>query len=145
MSPHAAARIDGLKIEIEKIKIPVSPNKLIIETAGGLMSPLNDTQTNLDFVIHFKLPVIVVSQNYLGSINHSLLTIEMLKAKGVLILGILFNGDENPETQKYILNYSGVPFLGRMNHYEELNKEAVLKEAEALRPAMVKLPKVRIL
>lgn len=136
MSPHAAAKIDGTRIEIERIKIPFTKHHLVIETAGGLMSPLNDEQTNLDLITHFNLPVILVSKNYLGSINHSLLTISVLNSKGVNVKGVLFNGDENPSTQEYILNNSKLSYnyLGRINSMKKLTKTTIAEEANRLLP-----------
>lgn len=138
MSAHAAAKIDNTSIEIEKLKIPFTKNHLVIETAGGLMSPLNDEQTNLDLITHFNLPVILVSKNYLGSINHSLLTISVLKSKSVSVKGVLFNGDENPATQEYILNYSRLNYLGRINTQRELTRTTVVEEAKRLSPFIEK-------
>jgi dethiobiotin synthetase len=132
MSPHAAARLDDTKIEIEKILIPHTDNHLVIETAGGLMSPLNDNQTNLDMVRHFNLPVIVVSQHYLGSINHTLLTLSVLRAKGITARGVIFNGEQNPYTEEYILRYA--KYLGRIKPLKEVNKNTITEEALRLRP-----------
>ncbi len=139
LSPHAAAKIDNKKIEIENIAIPVIKNHLVIETAGGLMSPINDEQTNLDLIRHFNLPVILISQNYLGSINHSLLTLTVLKSNGVNIKGILFNGDENLATQQYILNHSKLTDWGRIDSLKEVTKGAVAKEARLLALLLIKL------
>ena len=139
MSPHAAAKIDKKKIEIEKISIPVTKRHLVIETAGGLMSPLNNEETNLDLIQYFHLPVILVSQNYLGSINHSLLTISILKSKGIIVKGVLFNGDENPTTQEYIMNqHEKLHDLGRIYSLKELTKEAIAEEAKRLTPLLEK-------
>lgn len=138
ISPHAAAKLDGKNIQFSKILLPVTKNNLVIETAGGLMSPINDAQTNLDFVIHFNLPVILVSQHYLGSINHTLLTISVLKSKGVSVKGILFNGVDNPSTQEYILKNGQINLLGRINLLNELTKKAIAEEARQLTPMLEK-------
>jgi dethiobiotin synthetase len=128
LSPHIAARLDSTEIIIEQISIPATDNLLVIETAGGLMSPLNDTQTNLDLILHFRLPVILVSQNYLGSINHTLLTCEVLKQHNIDVKGILFTGEETPATQDYILNHTGYKCLGVIP-YIALHKGSVIQEA----------------
>ncbi len=131
LSPHIAARLDNTEIVIGQLSIPATDNLLVIETAGGLMSPLNDTQTNLDLILHFKLPVILVSQNYLGSINHTLLTCEVLKKHNIDVKGILFNGEETPATQDYILNYTGYKCIGVIPHIP-LHKDTVAREAARL-------------
>jgi dethiobiotin synthetase len=114
LSPHLSARLDGINIELESIKMPQTNNNLIIEGAGGLMVPLNDHQLILDLIKALKTKVIVVSQNYLGSINHTLLTLEILNANNVDVYGLIFNGTENLESEQYIENYSKVKVLGRI-------------------------------
>lgn len=124
MSPHSAAEIDGITIELEAFKIPTEKT-LIIELAGGIMVPLNDTQTNLDLIKHLNLPVILVSKNYLGSINHTLLSYEMLKQHGVPMAGMVFNGPENPSGEKFILNHTGLPLILRVHTESEINEAAI--------------------
>lgn len=136
MSPHAAAEIDGVSIETKKIKRPVTKNTLVIEGAGGLLVPLSTTETVLD-LIQAKDKVIVVARHYLGSINHTLLTIEVLKQRGLTIFGILFNGAENPSTEKIIADMSGVQILGRIDEepYFDTN---VIKEYASIFEAKLK-------
>jgi len=126
MSPHAAAEIDNVRIEIDKIEIPQTNNNLIVEGAGGLMVPLNDKDLIIDLIKKLDLEVILVSQNYLGSINHTLLSIEVLKAKGINIAGIIFNGEKNEATESYILKYTGIKYLGALSQHKTINKEVVL-------------------
>lgn len=132
MSPHAAAEIDGLEILADQIKWPKTKNDLVIEGAGGLLVPLNYRQTILD-LINQKDRVIVVSRNYLGSINHTLLTLEVLKAKGLNCFGIIFNGEENKASEKVILDMSGVRNLGRIDTEPYFDKNVVKEYAEAFR------------
>ncbi|KQC30887.1 dethiobiotin synthase [Flagellimonas eckloniae] len=134
MSPHAAAEIDGITIGIDKIKEPETENHLVIEGAGGLLVPLNDTDTVFD-LIKSEYKVIVVSRHYLGSINHSLLTIEKLQEKGFKI-GIIFSGDEHPTTESIILQKTGVTFLGRINEEEVFNKDVMKKYAKQFNPVL---------
>lgn len=126
MSPHAAAEIDNVEIKLSDFKIPVTNNNLIIEGAGGLMVPLNDKDLIIDLITELDAEVVLVSQNYLGSINHAILSIEILKSNGLNVIGIIFNGNENVETEKYILNYSGLKCLGRIRQHQTINKEIVL-------------------
>jgi dethiobiotin synthetase len=126
MSPHAAAKLDNITLNLEKIELPKTTNNLIIEGAGGLMVPLNNQDLIIDLIKKLDVEVILVSQNYLGSINHTLLSLEILKSNHLNILGIIFNGKPNLETEHYILNYSGVKCLGRIDEHEQITKEVVL-------------------
>jgi dethiobiotin synthetase len=131
LSPHSAAEIDGVRIELEAFKKPTE-NTLIIELAGGIMVPLNDRDTNLDLIKQLGLPVILVSKNYLGSINHTLLSYEMLKKEGVQMAGIVFNGPENPSGEKFILNHTGLPLVLRVNTENELNEAVIASYADKI-------------
>ncbi len=126
MSPHAAAKLDNITIDLEKIVLPKTSNNLIIEGAGGLMVPLNNKDLLIDLIKKLDVEVILVSQNYLGSINHTLLSLESLKVRKLKVKGIIFNGEENNETEHYILNYSGINYLGRIDEQKTINKELVL-------------------
>ena len=126
MSPHAAAKIDNVAIDLNKIEVPKTNKNLIIEGAGGLMVPLNDKDLIIDLIKKLDVEVILVSQNYLGSINHTLLSVELLKAKNIKIAGVIFNGSTNETTENYILNYTGLTCLGRVAQHETINAEIVL-------------------
>ena len=128
MSPHSAAEIDGITITLENFKIPTDQT-LIVELAGGIMVPLNDRETNLDFIKHLNLPVILVSKNYLGSINHTLLSFEILKQHGIPMAGIVFNGPENSSGEKFILNHTGLPLILRVNQESEINEAIIASYA----------------
>lgn len=126
MSPHAAAKIDGIEINLNEIKLPTTNNNLIIEGAGGLMVPLNDNALIIDLIEETNTEVILVSHNYLGSINHTLLSIESLQARNINIKGIIFNGDENTDSEEFILSHTKVNCLGRIKQHAVINKEVVL-------------------
>ena len=126
MSPHAAAKLDNITIDLEKIELPKTTNNLIIEGAGGLMVPLNNKDLIIDLIKKLDVEVILVSQNYLGSINHTLLSLESLKVRKLKVKGVIFNGNPNLETENYILNYSGVKCLGRIDEHQQINQEVVL-------------------
>lgn len=130
MSPHAAAEIDGVKITMPKIKRPKTSNNLVIEGAGGLLVPLNDTDTIID-LIQPTDKVIVVSRHYLGSINHTLLTIEALKSRNLTIAGIIFSGEEHPTTEAIITKITKVPIIGRIEE-EPYFDERVVSEYASL-------------
>ena len=129
-----AAAIEGLHIEIDDFTIPnYSEETLIIEGAGGLHVPLNDEHLIIDLIEHFKTPVILVSKNYLGSINHTLLSIEALKRRNIPILGVLFNGDKNRSTQEYITQHTGVKYLGRIDQAQEITEAFIEQQAKQLK------------
>lgn len=128
MSPHAAAEIDGISIDISKINLPKTKNNLVIEGAGGLLVPLNDTQTVLD-LIKPTYKVIAVSRHYLGSINHTLLTINLLKEKG-LDVSIIFSGNEHKTTEDIIKKMTNVPIIGRIDEEPYFDKNVVREYAD---------------
>jgi len=129
MSPHAAADIDGVVISNKKIKRPKTKNNLVVEGAGGLLVPINDSETIVD-LIKTTDRVIVVSKHYLGSINHTLLTIQNLKSKKLKVFGIIFNGAENKSTEDIIAKMSGVPILGRIDQEPFIDTNVIKEYAE---------------
>ena len=137
MSPHAAAEIDGVHIDTKEIKLPETDNHLVIEGAGGILVPLNDTQTIVD-LIKPVYKVIVVSRHYLGSINHTLMTLQLLKNKG-LDVHLIFNGNEHPTTESIIKKMSQVPVIGRVDEEESIDKASVKKYAQALKSSLTYL------
>lgn len=131
MSPHAAAKIDDVVIASEKIKRPRTKNNLVIEGAGGLLVPLNDKETILD-LIQSTDKVIVVSRHYLGSINHTLLTLEVLKQRNLKVHGIIFSGNKNEDTETIIEQMSGVKILGRIDEEPYFDTSVIKEYAERL-------------
>ena len=137
MSPHAAAEIDGVEITSEKVKEPETQNDLVVEGAGGLLVPISHTQTIADLIKpHYR--VILVSRNYLGSINHTLLTVEALKNRGLNCIGIIFNGDENPSTEEVIREMTGLPVLLHIKQEKKFDRETVKKYARLLQKKLKK-------
>ena len=137
MSPHAAAAIDGVTITVNKIFEPKTDNHLVIEGAGGLLVPLNDTDTVLDLILpNYK--VVVVSRHYLGSINHTLLTVNWLLLKGYDV-SILFSGDEHPTSESIILKKTGIKSIGRINEEKTFDQEVIKKYADMFRPTLESL------
>jgi len=125
-SPHKSARIDGIEIDEAEFSIPQTNNLLVIEGAGGLMVPLNDHFLMIDLIKKFGSEVVLVSQNYLGSINHTLLSISALKQYDIKIKGIIFNGKNDPDSESYILQYTGIKLLGHLPEFEGVDKQAVI-------------------
>jgi dethiobiotin synthetase len=131
MSPHAAAEIEGITVDLKQITEPKTENNLVIEGAGGLLVPLNDSETILD-LIKSDYKVIVVSRHYLGSINHTLLTLNLLKEKGFNV-SIIFSGDEHPTTESIIEKMSGVNVIGRIEEEPYFDKNVIKEYAEKFR------------
>jgi len=131
MSPHGAAEIDGLTIDLKKIKAPNTKNNLVIEGAGGLMVPLNDKETILD-IIQPNYKVIVVSRHYLGSINHTLLTINTLKEKGFDV-SLIYSGNEHKSTESIIKKMTDVNLIGRIEDEPYFDKNVIREYAEKFR------------
>ncbi len=132
LSPHLSAKLDGIEIDLNKINIPTTENNLIIEGAGGLMVPLNENELIVDLIKKLDAEVILVSHNYLGSINHTLLSINLLKQYGVPVKGIIFNGDENVETERYIQQYAKIKKLGFVPSLNQIDKESVVAAGESI-------------
>lgn len=133
VSPHAAAALDGVTIELAKFIAPDTERDLIIEGAGGCLVPLNDTDFVIDIAPEVADAVILVADLYLGSINHTLLTVEALKKRELPVKGIIFNGKSNPESERIILHHSGLPCLLRITPEENINHETVKRYAERLK------------
>jgi dethiobiotin synthetase len=129
LSPHVAAALEGREVLLEELKIPASSDPVVVELAGGIMVPLNNSETNLDLLKRLRLPVVVVSRHYLGSINHTLLTLEVLRAQGIEVRGIIFNGNELPDTERTITSLGRVEVIGKIPHLEEVNAAAIRKVA----------------
>jgi len=125
-SPHKSAAIDGIIIDPDNINLPKTSNALIVEGAGGLMVPLNNEFLIIDLIKKLNIEVVLVSQNYLGSINHTLLSIHALKSYQIPIRGIIFNGIKDIYSKDFILETTGVELLGHIPQYNMIDKKAVI-------------------
>ena len=137
-SPHLAAELDGITIDLKNIIEPKTTNHLVIEGAGGVFVPLNNTDLVID-LIQSDYKVIVVSRHYLGSINHTLLTIEALKSRKINIAGIIFNGNENTATETIILNKTGLKCIGRIENEPYFDPAVIREYADLFRENLVNL------
>jgi len=129
LSPHASAENAGMEIDISQIQVPQTNNTLVIEGAGGLMVPINYKTLFIDLLPLWNVEVVLVSQHYLGSINHTLLSAELLKQRNISVKGIVFNGDENLQSEKVILECSGLKMLGRIPETSTIDKQFIKNHA----------------
>jgi len=133
VSPHAAARADGKSISLDDFELPRTGNSVVIEGAGGCLVPLNGKDLMIDLILRFKAPVVVVADLYLGSINHTLLTVEALQCRNIEIRGIVFNGPRNADSEHIILDRSGVPCLLRIDKEPAIGPQTIEKYATMIR------------
>lgn len=129
-SPHLAARLD--RVEIGSLELPEVKGPLVIEGAGGALVPLNGNRLYADQMADWGAPVIVVARTTLGTINHSLLTIEALRARGVPLVGIAFVGDEVADSQDTICRIAELPSLGRLPFMSDLTTQGLRDAARRL-------------
>ncbi len=139
-SPHLAAELDGITIDLKQIKEPKTKNHLVVEGAGGVFVPLNDTDCVID-LIQDDYKVIVVSRHYLGSINHTLLTIEALQNRKLNIAGIIFSGEENKSSEAIILNKTGLKCIGRVEQEPYFDQNVIKEYADLFRENLLNLDK----
>jgi len=137
ISPHAAAYLEGIEIEAAKLRFPKTRRPLIVEGAGGVHVPVNNHQTFLDLLQVWDIPVIIVSRNYLGSINHTLLTIEVLQQRGIPIAGLIFNGAATPLSEKVIASYSHLTVLGHVPEAPCVDRQFIQQQAAELGPELL--------
>lgn len=114
LSPHLAAQLDAIEIVPEMLTPPVTDGPLVIEGAGGLLVPLTETQVFAEVFARWQLPVILCARTDLGTINHTLLSLEALRSRSIPVFGVAFIGDEQPETQRIIGAMGRIRVLGRL-------------------------------
>lgn len=124
-SPHLAAKIDGVTIDPHMLALPDVDRPLVIEGAGGLMVPLAENLTYIDVMAQWATPVVLCARTTLGTINHSLLSIEALRARHVALLGVAFIGDENTESERVICKIGQARHLGRLPLLASLTHETL--------------------
>jgi len=137
-SPHAAAKAENKEIHIKDIRIPATANNLVIEGAGGLMVPLNDKELMIDFIKETNAPVILVVKHYLGSINHTLLSVEALKQRKINVAGIIYNGEPNASSEEAIEAFTQSKILGRIEQEAVFSQGIILKYAQKIKSSLLK-------
>lgn len=136
LSPHQAAKLDGVHIKMEAFVLPVSQRPLVVEGAGGLLVPLNERYTMIDLMVRLALPVVLVARSGLGTINHTLLSLEALASRSVPVLGVMLNGPLNPANAQAIEHYGQVRVIMEMPTLEPLDGNAVKRTAKDLSAAL---------
>ena len=137
-SPHLAAAIDGITIDLKQMIEPTTTNHLVIEGAGGVFVPLNNQDCIID-LIQKDYKVLLVSRHYLGSINHTLLTFEALKNRKIPLAGIIFSGDENKASEEIILSKTKAKFIGRIEEETYFNANVIQQYADDFRENLLTL------
>lgn len=140
-SPHLSARSEGIDIDPERLKVPDVAGSLVIEGAGGVLVPLNERFLMADLFARWGVPAIVCTRTELGTINHSLLTVEALRQRGVPLAGILFIGDAHAENERIVPKLAAIPHLGRLPQLDPLDASTLRKamqsvDLETIRRAM---------
>jgi len=125
LSPHRAAEIDGVNIEVDNLSLPVSERPLVVEGAGGLLVPLDRRTLFVDVFARWGAPVVLCARTQLGTINHTLLSIEALRRRSVPLLGVAFIGDEMADTQQTICRFAKAPMLGRLPRLNPLTPQTL--------------------
>jgi dethiobiotin synthetase len=139
LSPHHAARLEGFQIDTEAITPPETARPLIIESVGGIFVPLTAKILSIDLFKSWNGQWVIVSKHYLGSINHTLLTIDALKRQHVSIAGLIFNGEPNQDSEAAILEISQLPLLGRLLPEKNLNLQTIQRYAKQWHPCLPRL------
>ncbi len=124
-SPHLAAQAEGKSLSALAIFPPRTERLLVLETPGGLLVPLAEGKLCIDAIAPYVAEWVLVSAHYLGSINHTLLSLEALRLRGLKLRGIVFNGETHPENERVILARSEAPLLGRLKHEPDLTPEVI--------------------
>lgn len=132
MSPHAAAKADGVTIDLAAFQVPDHDGTLVIEGAGGLLVPLNDRDMVADLIPQLDAELVLVCNLYLGSINHSLLTINEIRRRGLRVKGLVFNGPPNPESERIIAQHAGWECLLKIGREATVTPETIQHYARKL-------------
>jgi len=133
LSPHWAAEIDQKTINFDMLRLPKINGSLIVETAGGLMVPITRNFLQIDQIKQWNLPVILVCKSSLGTLNHTLLSIEALKKRNIEILGLVVNGEKHLDNPKTLVDFSGIPLIAEFPYIKKMgsnNLDILWKELD---------------
>lgn len=137
-SPHLSAEAEGVEIDLARLAAPAVEGALVIEGAGGLMVPLTRRHLFVDVIAAWKAPVVLVARTSLGTINHTLLSLEALRARGVTVAGVAFVGDEMADSRRTIAEMGRVRDLGRLSLLTDLTPEALTTAFETIDVATIR-------
>jgi dethiobiotin synthetase len=124
-SPHLSARLDGVEIRMNSFLLPDSPRPVLVEGAGGLLVPLNDDALMIDLIVQLGLPVVLVARSGLGTINHTLLSVEALRSRNLPLVGVVMNGLPNEPNREAVETYGRVPVIGQLPHMDDLSADSL--------------------
>jgi len=136
-SPHEAAEMEGAAIAVDDFTLPVTTRPLIVEGAGGVLVPLSDKTLMTDLMVHLSLPVILVARTALGTINHTLLSIEALRTRGLDLAGIVLCGPQDAASAAAIQTHGRVPVIGALPRFDVLDKDILATFTDQHRPRLV--------
>jgi dethiobiotin synthetase len=139
-SPHTAAAQEGITIDYTQFAWPGTNNTLLVETAGGLLSPMSNDSTMADFISHYKMPAFLVTRHYLGSINHTLLCVEVMKQRGIQLLGMIVSGDRHEPSESFIRSYTGINNILHVPQLAQVSRAAATAAAIDLRSQLSGIP-----
>ncbi len=131
-SPHKSADLDGVNIDLNQIQLPDTENQLLIEGAGGLMVPLNNEHFVVDLIEKFNAEVVLVIKHYLGSINHTLLSLELLKQKKIKVRALIFNGDRDEYSERVVLKHASLDTVIFINTIGQLTAQNIRQECNQI-------------
>lgn len=140
LSPHRAAMQEGVAIELGRFVLPRHRRPLIVEGAGGLLVPLNARDFVIDLIEKLALPVVLVARSALGTINHTLLSLEALRSRRIDIAGVIVNGPANGANRDAIRSYGGVNIIAELPFFDPLDHEALAAAAQRIQPALPERP-----
>jgi dethiobiotin synthetase len=127
LSPHRAAEMDDAALDVKALQLPRGASPLLVELAGGLLVPMTRNALQIDVIRNWNLPVILCARTGLGTLNHTLLSVEALKSRDIQIHGIAFIGEENADNMRTIGDFTGFKILGRLPRLETLNAQTLQK------------------
>jgi len=126
MSPHGAAEIDGVRIELEDFTLPnYETDYLVVEGAGGLLVPINGRDMIIDLVSYLELPVVLVARSTLGTLNHTFLSLEALRKRDIPVFGVVMNGPQHQSNYEAIQHYGDIDVLAEIDELETINPQSL--------------------
>ncbi len=128
VSPHWAAERDGVSIDPARLALPAGDGPLVVETAGGLLVPLRRNWLQIEQIAVWGLPVLLVARSGLGTLNHTLLSLEALSRRSIPVLGLVLNGDPHPDNPRTLEALGGVPVLAELPPLDPLDREGLARQ-----------------